>query len=81
MRDKKATGDYDVPANVLRLLREDGSKLMTQLINNLYETGEWLKDFIYFKMMALKKSKATKCCDHHTVSLITEDIRDSSKDT
>jgi hypothetical protein len=33
---------------------------MTQVINNLYETGEWLKDFIEVTMIALKKKpKAT----------------------
>jgi hypothetical protein len=38
MRDKKATGDCDVPGDVLRLLGVGGLKLMTQLINNIYET-------------------------------------------
>jgi hypothetical protein len=41
MRDKKATGDDNVPLDVLRLLGEDGLKLMIQLINNICETGEW----------------------------------------
>jgi hypothetical protein len=40
MRDKKATGDDDVPGDVLKLLGEDGLRIMTQLINNIYETGE-----------------------------------------
>jgi hypothetical protein len=38
MRDKKATGDGDVPGVVLKLLGVGGLKLMTQLINNIYET-------------------------------------------
>jgi hypothetical protein len=37
MSDKKATGD-DVPEDVLILLREDGLKLTTQLINSIYVT-------------------------------------------
>jgi hypothetical protein len=36
MRDKKATGDEDVPGDVLKLLGEDGLRLMTQLINSIY---------------------------------------------
>jgi hypothetical protein len=40
MKDKKATGDDDVPADVLKLLGEDGLRLMTQLMNNIYETVE-----------------------------------------
>jgi hypothetical protein len=34
------TGDTDVPGDVLKLLGENGLKLMTQLINNTYETRE-----------------------------------------
>jgi hypothetical protein len=61
MRDKKATGDDDIPVEVLKLLGEDGLNLMTQLINNVYESGEWPKDFIEVTMIALKKKpKARK---------------------
>jgi hypothetical protein len=75
MRDKKATGDYDVPGDVLKLLG-DGLKLITQLINSIYVTGEWPRHFIEVTMIALKKKpKATKCSDHRTYS------KDSSEDT
>jgi hypothetical protein len=40
MRDKKATRDDDVPGDVLRLFGKDGIKIMTQLMNNIYENGE-----------------------------------------
>jgi hypothetical protein len=46
IRDKKATGDDDVPGDVLKLLGEDGLRLVTQLINSIYVTGEWSRDFI-----------------------------------
>jgi hypothetical protein len=71
MRDKKVTGDDDVPEDVLKLLGEDGPKLMTQLINSIYVTGEWPRDIIEVTMTALKKKpKATKCSDHRTISII-----------
>jgi hypothetical protein len=71
MRDKKATGDDDVPGDVLKLLGEDGLGIMTQLINNIYETGEWPKDFTEVPVIAFKKKpKATKCNDHCTVTVI-----------
>jgi hypothetical protein len=71
MRDKKDTGDDDVPRDILRLLGEDGLKLMIQLINSIYVTGEWPRDFIEVTMIALKKKpKATKCSDHRIISLI-----------
>ena len=45
---------------------------MTQLITNIYETGEWPNDFIQVTMTASrKKLTARKCSDHSTNSLIT----------
>ena len=37
MRNRKATGDDDVPGDVLKLLGEDGLKILTKLINIVYE--------------------------------------------
>jgi hypothetical protein len=50
---------------------EDGLRLMTQLINSTYVTGDLHRDFIEVTMIALKKKpKAIKCSDHHTISII-----------
>ena len=71
MRNRKATGDDDVPGDVLKLLGEGGLKILTKLINTIYETGEWPKDFTEVTMIVLKKkTQATKCSDHRTISLI-----------
>jgi hypothetical protein len=70
MGEKKATGDDDVSVEAFKLLGDDGLNLMTQLINNIYESGQWPKDLIEVIMVALKKKpKARKCTDHHTISL------------
>ena len=70
MRNKKATGDDDIPGDVLKLLGEGGLKILTKLINTIYETGEWPKDFTEVTMIVLKKTQATKGSDHRTISLI-----------
>ena len=71
MRNKKAKEDDDVPGDVFKLLGEGGLKIMTKLINTIYETGEWPKDFTEVTMIALKKEpQATKCSDHRTSSFI-----------
>jgi hypothetical protein len=71
MRNKKATRDDDVPGDVLKLLGEDGLRLMTQPINSMYVTGEWPGVLIEFTMIDLKKKpKATKFSDHRTISII-----------
>ena len=54
MRNRKATGDDDTPGDVLKLLGEDGLKIMTKLINTIYETGEWAKGFTEVTIFALK---------------------------
>ena len=64
MRNNKATGDHDIPGDVLKLLGEGGLKIMRKLINNIYETGEWPKDLTEITMIALKKKpQATNCSD------------------
>jgi len=72
MRNKKATGDNDVPGDVLKLLEEFGLKIMTNLTNTFYESGERPKEFTDVTTIALKKMKpqATKCSDHGSISLI-----------
>ena len=52
------------------LLGEDGLRITTQLINNMFETGDWPKDMTEVTMLVLqRKPKATKCTDHRTISL------------
>jgi hypothetical protein len=71
MRNKKATGDDDVPGDVLKLLGGGGFDVMTKLINTVYETGEWSKDFTEGTTIALKKTpQTTKRNERRTISLI-----------
>ena len=68
---KKATGDDGIPGDVLKFLGDVGLKILTKLSNTIYNTGEWPQDFTEVTMIALKKkTKATKCSDNHTLSLI-----------
>jgi hypothetical protein len=76
MRDKKATGDDDVLVEALKLLEDNGLNLMTQLSNNICESGEWPKDFTEVTMVALnKKPKARKCTDHRAISLTAHVVK------
>jgi hypothetical protein len=72
MKDKKAAGDGNASGDVLKLLGDDGLKTMTQLVNSMYETGEWPMDFTDVTMIALKrKPEARKCSNHCTISPVT----------
>jgi hypothetical protein len=66
IRNKKARRDDDVPRDVLKLLGEECLRLITQLINNIYEMGVCPRDFSEVTMTTLKKPKATKCSNHYT---------------
>jgi len=71
IRNRKATGDDDIPGDVIKLLGEGGLKILTKLSNAIYNTGEWPQDFTEVTMIALKKKTiATKCSDYRTISLI-----------
>jgi hypothetical protein len=79
-RNTKATGDDDVPGDVLKLLGEVGLKIMMKLMHTICETGEWSKDFSEVTMIALKKNpQATKRIDHRTISLIAHIAKIAAK--
>ena len=70
MRDKKATGRDDMSGDILKMLGEDGIRIMTQLISNIFETGEWPKNLTEVTMIASKKPAATQDNDDSTISLV-----------
>jgi hypothetical protein len=43
--------------DVLSLLGEDDPRIVTHLINNIYETGEWPKVFTEVAVTALKNER------------------------
>ena len=40
MRRKKATGDDNIPVDLLKELGDSGLKIMTALVNNMYVSGD-----------------------------------------
>jgi len=49
---------------------------LIKLINTIYESGEWSKDFTEVTMIALKKkTQATKCSNHRTISLTAHTVK------
>ena len=72
MRRKKATGDDNILVDWLKWLGDRGLKIITALVNKIYMSGDWQKDFLDVTMIALpKKNQAKKCSDHRTISLIS----------
>ena len=73
MRRKKATGDNNIPVDLLKELGDSGLKIMIALVNKMLDmSGDWSKDFLDVKMIALpKKNQAKKGSNHRTISLIS----------
>ena len=70
MQRKKTTGDDNLPVDLLKKLGDRWMKIMTALINKIYMSGDWPKDFLDIKMIALpKKYWVNKCCER-TISFI-----------
>ena len=68
MRDKKATGDEDVPGDVLKVLREDDLRIMRWQINNIYESKEWLTLQWFQKCTSKRYSCKLHILNVHTFS-------------
>ena len=61
---------------ICKLVEEDGLRIMTQLINNIHESGGWPKDFTEVMVIALKKKPSTTKCSSYGAH-----SKDSSEDT
>jgi hypothetical protein len=71
MRNRKATGDDDIPGDGPKLLGKEVLKILTELSNTMYNNGEWPQDFTEVTVIVLmKKTKTSKCSDYRTISLI-----------
>uniref|UniRef100_A0A8D8XEP5 Craniofacial development protein 2 n=1 Tax=Cacopsylla melanoneura TaxID=428564 RepID=A0A8D8XEP5_9HEMI len=76
MKDGKAVGLDEVPTEILKLLDEEQTKILTTIFNNIYSTGkippEWLKS----EFITLPKKPGVKSCgDYRTISLMSHMLK------
>ena len=72
MKNEKATGVDDIPAEFLKLLDDETMERLSDLCKRIYETGIWPEDFTRAVMIPIpKKVHAVECSDYRTISLIT----------
>jgi hypothetical protein len=45
MKNKKSTGDDDLPEDVLTLVGKDGLRMVTTLLKDIFQTGKWHQGF------------------------------------
>ena len=72
LKNDRAVGRDDIPAEIWRAMGECGIVELTKLFNQIYETGIWPEDFLEMVMVPIEKKKgATKCSDFRTIGLIS----------
>jgi len=72
MKNGKAVGVDDLPAEFLKLLDEGTMRKLVELCVQIYETGIWPEDFTKSIVIPIpKKVNAVDCADFRTISLIS----------
>lgn len=71
-KSNKAPGEDYITAEHFKNLSDRTTRNITQLFNEVYESGEIPPDWLKSTFIALpKKNKARKCEDHRTISLMS----------
>jgi len=72
LKNGKAVGMDDVPAELLKILGDGACDHLKRICKKIYATGTWPEDFTKIIMIPLpKKTNAMECADHRTISLIS----------
>ena len=72
MKNRKTVGGDQIPAEILKTLEKNGLERVTDLVNKIYDTGEWPEDLIKTIMVPIPKiCNAQECKHYRTISLIS----------
>ena len=72
LKDKKATGVDDIPAELLKSLDEKTRLSLFQIISDMYEHGSLPSDFTQSKTITIpKKGNVTECSNYRTLALLS----------
>jgi len=71
LKNNKAQGIDEIPAELLKCMGNTAVKVFTRLCQKIYETGKWPADFLQTVIIPLeKKPNATECSDFSSISLL-----------
>ena len=73
LKNNKATGTDLIAAEMLKALDDGPIEKLTQLCNEIYNTGYWPKDLKESIFIPIpKKPKATRCQEYRTISIMSQ---------
>ena len=68
----KSSGIDEIPAELIKVTREEGAKIVTILCKKIWETCEWPIEWRRSTYMLLpKKGDIKKCSNHPKITLIS----------
>lgn len=71
IKENKAVGIDEIPAEFWKILGERGMEELVGLCQEMYEKGRWPEDFTRLVLIPIpKKENAVECGDYRTISLI-----------
>lgn len=72
LKDGKAAGADNLPAEALKAAGDTAAVAMKRIIDRIWNTGEWPEDWTTSELIALPKVAGTQdCAKHRTLSLIS----------
>ena len=68
----KASGDDEILAELLQILKEDAVKVLYKICQQIWKTQQWPQDCKRSVFIPIpKKGNAKECSDYHTIALIS----------
>ena len=68
----KASGDDEIPAELLQILKDDAVKVLHPICQQIWRTQQWPLDWKRSVFISIpKKENAKECSNHHTIALIS----------
>lgn len=76
LKNNKAPGPDEIPAELIKLLDDKGVAVLRKLFNRIYETGQYPLQWLSSTFIPLpKKNNAKKCEDHRLISLMSHSLK------
>ena len=76
----KASGCNEIPEEQFKLLKDDASKVLHSLYQQIWKTQQWPQDWKRSIFIIIAKKDSTKeCASHQTVALISHASKDMLK--
>ena len=69
----KASGGDRIPAELFQILKDDATKVLHSIYQQIWKTQQWLQNWKRSVFIPIpKKDSAKECSNYHTISLMSQ---------